>query len=308
MKNSPYSQSLGNRYGDDLRPVRPGRPSVRTPVVRLGGTKGDYFVPGPGAYDPSLVGKERASAWVMGDLKARKSSVEASADSPGPVYQMRSSVEAQTISNKVSSPRFGFGTQPRLKPDTTESAPGPGAYSPRVTHKSWPGSIQTVAVGQLTELTTPRGSVQMTEGTWSRMVNRSLATVREGPSSVTYSPRIDSSRKKGPAFTMRALGTRAFGEGGGEVSPGPLAYNPRPKSRFGDGIGGEMAGPSMASKDQSPRYISESHSRIYQGMHSPSPAAYTPLEQFGITSYTVSNTSTHAPIYAFGSEVRPCAP
>ena len=167
--------------------------------------------------------------------------------------------------------------------------------------------MQTVAVGQLTELTTPRGSVQMTEGTWSRMVKRSLATVREGPSAVTYTPSIEYSRKREPAYTMRAVGTRS-GIGNGSIGPGPLAYHPRPKSRFGDGIGPEMTGPSMASKDESPRYISESHSRIYQGMHSPSPAAYTPLEQFGITSYTVSNTSTHAPMYAFGSEVRPCAP
>jgi hypothetical protein len=244
----------------------------------------------------------------MGDRNARKSSVQADCDSPGPVYQMRSSVEAQTVSNKSSSPRFGFGTGPRLAKDATAYSPGPGAYSPRVTHHASPSTIQTVAAGQLSELTTPRGSTQITEGTWSRALNRSLATVREGPSAVTYTPSIDFTKTKMPSFTMRALGSRAGLSEGNTTTPGPLAYYPSARSRFGGGQIGDSPSFSIATKDESPRFFSNSHSRIYQGKHSPSPAAYTPLEEFGITSYTVSNTSTHAPIYAFGSEARPCAP
>ena len=119
----------------------------------------------------------------MGDRAARKSSVEATGDSPGPVYSLPSSTtDKQVNSDKVSSPRFGFGTQARLGGHAEATiSPGPGAYSPRVTHHSSPSSIQTVAAGQLTELTTPRGSIQITEGTWSRVINRSLANPREGP-------------------------------------------------------------------------------------------------------------------------------
>ena len=43
------------------------------------------------------------------------------------------------------------------------------------------------------------------------------------------------------------------------------------------------------------------------GQHSPAPGAYTPLEAFGVNTYTVSNTSTHAPMFSFGSEARPCS-
>ena len=71
---------------------------------------------------------------------------------------------------------------------------------------------------------------------------------------------------------------------------------------------GDAPGFSISPFYEEKRFISNSHSRIYQGKHSPSPAAYTPLEAFGITSYTISNTSNHAPIFAFGSEPRPCAP
>ena len=127
---SPYALPVAQGYGSELRPKRPGKPSVRSPVVKLGGSA-DFVVPGPGAYQPNLVGKERASAWVMGDRNARKSAVETAGDSPGPVYQMRSSVEGQMLSNKVSSPRFGFGTQPRLGGGAEATiSPGPGAYSP----------------------------------------------------------------------------------------------------------------------------------------------------------------------------------
>ena len=74
---------------------------------------------------------------------------------------------------------------------------------------------------------------------------------------------------------------------------------------------GDSPSYTCAKKDEhiaEHRFISNAHARVWQGQHSPSPAAYTPLEELGITSYTVSNTSTHAPQYIFGSEVRPCAP
>ena len=92
------------------------------------------------------------------------------------------------------------------------------------------------------------------------------------------------------------------------TTPGPLAYLPT-STRRGVGPTGE-GGPSYSftnKNENAPIFISHTHSRIYQGKHSPSPSAYTPLEQFGVTSYTISNTSTHAPNYAFGSEIRPCA-
>lgn len=194
-------------------PVLPGRKGhspMRSAVTKLGGSS-EFNVPGPGSYTPSDVGKERASAWVMGDRKARKSSVEPEKDSPGPIYPMRSSVEAQMLSNKTSSPRFGFGTQPRLDGASEPTiSPGPGAYSPRVTKKASPHAIQTVAAGQLTEDTTPRGSIQNEKGTWSRQINRSLATVKNFPTpgAETYTPSIDFTARTMPAFTMRALGTR----------------------------------------------------------------------------------------------------
>lgn len=308
LKNSPYAA-----YGDNLRPVRPGRPARRSPVIKLGGTGVDYIVPGPGAYTPVNVGSPRLINGVMGEKKARKSSVEPSRESPGPVYQMRSSVERQDESNKASSPRFGFGTQPRIVGATvTASGPGPGAYSPRVTNHAEPSSIQTVAAGQLTEMTTPRGSVQLTEGTWSRKVNRSLARVSNfpSPSSTAYTPSDLFTTHKMPAYTMRALGTRA-GLGGATAadSPGPLSYHPAVKSRFGGGQMGDSPRYSFADRNENiPTFQGKVHARIYQGKHSPSPAAYTPLEEFGVTSYTISNTSTHAPMFQFGSEARPCAP
>jgi len=279
-------------------------------VRKLGGTGAEYNVPGPGTYTPQLVGKERASSWVMGDRNARKSAVDAAGESPGPVYQMRSSVTAQMLSDKASSPRFGFGTQRRLAGSTEHVTPGPGAYTPRLTNQAAPSNIQTVAAGQLTELTTPRHSSQIVAGTWSRVVNRSLATVRDGPSAVSYTPSVEFTTGRMPAFTMRELGSRAgIAAPGAANTPGPLAYHPSVKSRFGGGQFGDSPRYSLGKKDEDiPRFISNAHSRIYQGKHSPSPAAYTPLEEFGITSYTVSNTSTHAPIYAFGSEPRPCAP
>ena len=139
-------------YGDDLRPT-PRKPSRRSPVIKLGTS--DYSVPGPGSYSPTLAHKQSPSAWTMGDRKARKSSVQGNAESPGPVYMLHGSVRQQVSSQVPSAARFGFGTEPRLQgsPEATCS-PGPGAYSPRVTRRAAPSDIQTVAAGQLTELTT----------------------------------------------------------------------------------------------------------------------------------------------------------
>ena len=138
----------------------------------------------------------------------------------------------------------------------------------------------------------------------------SLPPWSTGPTAETYTPRIDSSYRNMPAYTMRALGVRkGISAPGAEVSPGPNAYHPHVKSRFGGGQMGDSPSYSCAHKnDDIPMFISKHHSRIFQGKHSPSPAAYTPLEEFGITSYTISNTSTHAPQYVFGSEVRPICP
>ena len=306
-----YGGSPRGGYGADLRPVRPGPKPTRTPVVKLGSTAADYNPPGPGAYTPTMATKERASAWVMGDRNARKSSVETAGESPGPVYQMAGSVNAQTQSSKASSPRFGFGTQPRLQgnPESTIS-PGPGAYSPRVTKHAQPSYIQTVAAGQLTELTTPRGSIQNVEGTWAHVVDRSLIKPTFGPAADAYTPSITYTTNKMPSYTLRPLCTRAgLNIEGSANNPGPLAYHPTVKSRFGGGQIGDTPNYSIAHKDgQDKMFISNTHSRIYQGLNSPSPAAYTPLEQLGITSYTISNTSKHAPLYSFGTEARPCAP
>jgi len=302
---------LSPRYGDEMRPTRPGKVPTRTPVIKLGATVADYVVPGPGSYSPRLTHKERASAWVLGERGARKSAVMLEGDSPGPVYQMAGSVQGQTQSSKASSPRFGFGTQPRLQgsPEMTIS-PGPGAYSPRVTKFAAPSYIQTVAAGQLTELTTPRGSIHNTEGTWSRMADRDLEKPTDYPSADAYTPSIDYTSNKVPSYTMRPLGMRqGLKIEGSETVPGPLAYHPTVKSRFGGGHLGDTPNYSCAHKDDNKKmFISNAHARVWQGLHSPSPAAYTPLEQLGVTSYTVSNTSTHSPQYVFGTEARPCAP
>ena len=115
-------------YGADLRPVRPGKPSTRSPVVKLGQGTGDFIVPGPGAYSPGDKNRPRASEWVMGDRNARKSSVQLAGVSPGPVYMMKSSVEAQTISNRRRRRGLGLArsrgrSRPsRSRPDRARTA------------------------------------------------------------------------------------------------------------------------------------------------------------------------------------------
>ena len=304
--------ALAKAYGDDLRALlSPRKPSRRSPVIKLGSTIADYNVPGPGSYNPTLINKTRPSAWVMGDRNARKSSVQASGDSPGPAYMLKGSVSDQVTSGNRSAAYFGFGTERRkLGGDGATDSPGPGAYNPRVTKNAAPSAFMTVATGQLTEATTPRHSANMVNGVWSRNAGRELEKVIPGPGPENYSPRIDSSRPTMPHYSMRAMGTRQMADPGGELSPGPLGYAPK-TGRRGGGQLGDSPRYTMAKKDDaanSRRYYSSVHSRIYQGREGAPSSAYTPLEQFGVTSLTISNTSKHAPLYSFGSEVRPCAP
>lgn len=296
-------------YGDELRPSPRVQPR-RTPVIKYTPLHVDHGVPGPGRYCPTNANKPRASAWVMGDRRARRSTVQSSGDSPGPAYMLPGSMTAQHTSMTPSSPRYGFGTQPRLAGATeTTISPGPGAYSPRLTKQASPSTMMTVAAGQLTELTTPRTSTQRQKGVWSREAGRALAKPTAGPTAETYSPRIEYTRSRTPRYTMRAVGERQMCDPGGELSVGPLGYHPKTNRR--GGTFGDAPSYSMANKNErsnAKRYFSPAHSRIYQGKESPSPATYTPLEQLGVTSYTISNTSTHAPLFTFGTEARPCAP
>ena len=167
-----------------------------------------------------------------------------------------------------------------------------------------PGTIQTVAAGQLTELTTPQGSIQIAEGTWSRKVDRGLATVREGPDAASYSPNIDYTTNKKPAYTMRPLGTRTLVDPGGDVSPGPNMFN-LTGDRFGRNQH-DTPSYSFTAKNEAPLFISNAHSRIYQGKHSPSPAAYTPLEEFGIQAIPSRTPETRAAVYLWLGGA-PCA-
>jgi len=145
-------------------------------------------------------------------------------------------------------------------------------------------------------------------GSWSRHVSRSLAEPREGPGPMTYRPEKTYVKPDATRYSMRVLGERkGVATAGAEDSPGPAAYHPHVKSRRGGGHIGDSPAYSISDKDeQAPKFISKIHARIFQGKHSPSPYAYTPLEGLGITTYTVSNTSTHAPMYSFGSEARSC--
>jgi hypothetical protein len=316
---SPYSprspsRSLKEpaRYGDDLRPS-PLKEPRRSPVVKLGTSAGDFNVPGPGTYSASMDSyKNTPPSWTMGDKKARKSSLGGSSDSPGPVYMLRGSVTEQVSAAMPSCPRYGFGTTPRKLGSTEEScAPGPGAYSPRVTNKASIHEMQTVSTGQLTASTTPRTSTQMTEGTWSRNgANRQLGQINPGPGSETYTPLIGFTKTRPPEYTVYASErTTQMGDTPAN-NPGPLGYNPAYKSRFGRGHFGDSPRPIICGKNEASalkRYISPVHCKVFYGRGSPSPDTYTPLEQMGITDYTISNTSTHSPRYTFGTEIRPCA-
>lgn len=190
--------SAGSAYGDDLRPMRPGKPPRRTPVLKLR-PDADQASPGPGAYNPMLC-KSQAQSWTMGNRTARRSALLPHLDSPGPVYQMRSSVNPQTLSRTRNSPRYGFGTSPRLA-CTSHPTPGPGTYSPRVTHRAQRGELRTrrldIADGASSARATPRGTFN------NSVIDRSLAEVREGPGPMHYTPVKSFVTPNPPAYTMR---------------------------------------------------------------------------------------------------------
>ncbi|KAL1500543.1 hypothetical protein AB1Y20_013198 [Prymnesium parvum] len=290
-------------YGADLRPIRPGRAPRRSPVIKLGATEADQQVPGPGAYSPRDAHDSRrhsTSSWTIGKSR-RQPTFEEHGSSPGPVYNLRPpSVAPQCLSARASAPRYGFGTEERLGRDRKPCTPGPGSYSPRVTCNSHTSQLSSPACGA-----SERTLSSNAGGSWARSVQRSLATPGVGPGPMTYRPEMV--RSKAPSYSIPGLGTRCLTTPGAEVSPGPAAYYPQAKSRRGGGHIGDSPHFSLTPRDEkSARFISKQHARTNQGKGTPSPQAYTPLEQLGITPYTVSNTSTHAPMYSFGSEARLC--
>ena len=263
-------------YGASLRPTRPGRLPQRSPVIKLGATESDQQVPGPGSYSPRHVGKPSVSAWTMGDRNARNAVVRTGAESPGPIYQMKSSVNPQAVSTRQSSPRYRFGTEKRLTHGRHVGTPGPGAYTPRVTC-----GAERSAMSNRTDLVDGASSARSTpNGTWARTANRSLAEAREGPGPMTYRPEKSYIKANPTAYSIRQLGDRGgIHIPGSQDSPGPSAYHPHLKSRKGGGQIGDAPAFTFADKDDAaPKFISKQHARIYQGKHSPSPSAYTPLE------------------------------
>ena len=108
------------------------------------------------------------------------------------------------------------------------------------------------------------------------------------PGPGTYSASMDSYKNTPPSWTMGDKKARKSSLGGSSDSPRPI-----------------ICGKDEASALK--RYISPMHCKVFYGRGSPSPDTYTPLEQMGITDYTISNTSTHSPRYTFGTEIRPCA-
>ena len=193
----------------------------------------------------------------------------------------------------------------------TLASPGPGAYSPRGTYhgaelmRSGCSSMQ------------PHAS----SGRSPRTRDRSLAVNTCGPGPAAYSPRGNT--LSGPKYTMSM---KHDTEKDMSVGPGPANYIPA-ADRFGTATIGDAPSYSLTSRNKGKRYISREHAKTDgQGVHSPAPDTYLPLEQMGITNTTVrairnaqfcaqfsdaprlppqvSNTSTHAPIYSFGTEKR----
>ena len=157
----------------------------------------------------------------------------------------------------------------------------------------------------------------------ARTRDRSLAVNTCGPGPAAYSPRGNT--LSGPKYTMSM---KHDTEKDMSVGPGPANYTPA-ADRFGTATIGDAPSYSLTSRNKGKRYISREHAKTDgQGVHSPAPDTYLPLEQMGITNTTVraqflcaqfgaqfsdaardyllqvSNTSTHAPIYSFGTEKR----
>ena len=320
---------MGNartNYADALRPTRAGKSPRRTPVVRLGVTEAEQrllLAPGPASYSPrhELRSDLRASAaFSMTDRRPPPRFGQGDAG-PGPAYPAKSSIGPAVVSSQSSSPRYRFGTEARLPQKgaasrlvaQTLASPGPGAYSPRGTYhgaelmRSGCSSMQ------------PHAS----SGRSPRTRDRSLAVNTCGPGPAAYSPRGNT--LSGPKYTMSM---KHDTEKDMSVGPGPANYIPA-ADRFGTATIGDAPSYSLTSRNKGKRYISREHAKTDgQGVHSLAPDTYLPLEQMGITNTTVraqfsgaqfgaqfadaarhyplqvSNTSTHAPIYSFGTEKR----
>ena len=279
---------MGNartNYADALRPTRAGKSPRRTPVVRLGVTEAEQrllLAPGPASYSPrhELRSDLRASAaFSMTDRRPPPRFGQGDAG-PGPAYPAKSSIGPAVVSSQSSSPRYRFGTEARLPQKgaasrlvaQTLASPGPGAYSPRGTYhgaelmRSGCSSMQ------------PHAS----SGRSPRTRDRSLAVNTCGPGPAAYSPRGNT--LSGPKYTMSM---KHDTEKDMSVGPGPANYIPA-ADRFGTATIGDAPSYSLTSRNKGKRYISREHAKTDgQGVHSPAPDTYLPLEQMGITNTTV---------------------
>jgi len=124
-----------------------------------------------------------------------------------------------------------------------------------------------------------------------------------------YSPNVDATRKQSAAisFPKTTKASPYHSEMAGHLpTPSPVAYYAPERNRFGRsmGVGGRLAGYTMAGKDHSPRYLSKELAAHLKDTSGPGPGAYTPREMLGVVDLTHSNTSTHAPAYSFGTSTR----
>lgn len=238
--------------------------------------------------------------------------------SPGPAYILKPSIGEQPVNKQRSSPRYGFGTSGRfVQPESPFASPqpGPGAYSPR---RRADGSVG----GLNRDSHTQNGSIGPASRTKLKKVrDRSICNVSYSPGPAYYSPRASAGgwdaqalHAPGPAYSMtRAHGRERIlhsnareGLSTSDESPAPTKYSARACSSKGGGYLGDAPAYTLGERACPRRFISDKHAyRINQGIHSPGPQVYTPREELGVTNYTVSNTSTHAPNYSFGTEARP---
>lgn len=278
-------------YADELRPVRPGKQSRRSPVVKLGATEAELKSqsPGPATYSPRDPNHSSRAFSITGAPPA-KLAVDRS---PGAIYNVRSSLGQQPTSTLKSSPRYGFGKGER--PDALTIArrsssfysPDPGTY--------YDGLSAFNGVGSTGSKKSPRA-----KSPEIKKFDRAPPG-RDGPGPAAYSPRIEATdRRAAPQYSMHGVESKVPTID----SPGPAMYVAK-VGRFGAPHIGDGPYFSISAREQEDtRFISKGHSVTMMGMHSPGPASYTPREMVGVVDYTNSNTSTHAPMWAFGSEKR----